>query len=607
MRIYNTSVYREAINTDTVYMTPTDVMRAEVTEELNGIYELEFDMLVSDNAFRYVKVNNLVMTRVSNDADVAEQTFRIYEVNKSINGTATVRCQHISYDANRTVIGKFSVSNVSFPVLVATITNNIQNDNVMRFAAGSNYPTSTYSYAIEHPKTLRDIMGGEEGSLLDRFHVEFSYDNNVTYIWKTRGTDKGVRIEYGKNLVDFNETITGKNVDAVQGYYFNEDLWPNDPSRSILGSVINLTGATDPNVYLVDVTEALKDEGLANTVANIDAKARDYAVRNSLDEAGVSLDASFIDLASTDEYRGQFKHQRIGLGDTVHIYVTNLGVEYSSRVKRSVYNVLTNNFDSLEIGEIEANLTDAIKDVQAGSVYMSTGSSIYYGYCTTAQGTAAKKVSIEGFPSVFSEGQKVSVKFQYTNTAANPTLSINEGTAIAIKRYGTTAPGTSAAASWNAGSMVTLTYDGTYWILDNWLNTTYSSMSVAEYEAGTSTSARLITPQRLKAAILHHATPANLGLSGLVSKGEIMCYANSRVDTFTDGSVTLSLSALNISNGAKPVGVLLTPQFGTDVTMKYSYDDSSANGVIINAWQNGVAYSGALRYFCLVFQGSWYQ
>lgn len=123
-----------------------------------------------------------------------------------------------------------------------------------------------------------------------------------------------------------------------------------------------------------------------------------------------------------------------------------------------------------------------------------------YGVCSTAKGTAAKTVSIPSVTALY-EGLYIFVKFSATNTASSPTLQVNSLDAKPIMRYGTTTPSTSAASSWNAGSVVLLIYDGTYWQMEEWNNTTYSSMTDAEITAGTGTTARIITPARLKSAV----------------------------------------------------------------------------------------------------------
>ena len=129
---------------------------------------------------------------------------------------------------------------------------------------------------------------------------------------------------------------------------------------------------------------------------------------------------------------------------------------------------------------------------------------VHYGTCSTAAGTAQKEVTIDGVTEL-SAGVTVAVKFTNANSIANPTLKVNSLDAKAIKRYGTTAPSTSAASSWNAGSIVTFTYDGSYWQMHDWNNTTYSAMSESEMKTGTAGTARTITAARLKQAVEYHA------------------------------------------------------------------------------------------------------
>ena len=163
-------------------------------------------------------------------------------------------------------------------------------------------------------------------------------------------------------------------------------------------------------------------------------------------------------------------------------------------------------------------LQDDVSDLQTAVSGLTGGKSVPYGYCTTAAGTAAKTVTVSPAVTELVTGLTVAVKMQYSNTASNPTLNVNSLGAKAIKRYGTTAAGTSAAANWNANSVIMLTYDGTYWMMVDFNNTTYSGMTDAEYRAGTGTSNRLITPARLKAAIELHAPVQSVnGATGAVT------------------------------------------------------------------------------------------
>lgn len=110
-----------------------------------------------------------------------------------------------------------------------------------------------------------------------------------------------------------------------------------------------------------------------------------------------------------------------------------------------------------------------INKIKAGSTTYNIASTAY-ATCTTLASTAAKVAYISGTSATsgvtLTTGLTIHVKFTYTNTAANPTLSVNGTTAKAIKCYGTTAAGTTTDTSWFAGETVTLTYDGSYWQLN---------------------------------------------------------------------------------------------------------------------------------------------
>ncbi len=94
--------------------------------------------------------------------------------------------------------------------------------------------------------------------------------------------------------------------------------------------------------------------------------------------------------------------------------------------------------------------------------------STLYGTCATAAATAAKVVTCSAFDMLL-DGVTIHVLFTYSNTASAPTLNVNSTGAKAIKRYGTTAPGTTEAASWPAGGVVSFTYDGTnsFWRMND--------------------------------------------------------------------------------------------------------------------------------------------
>ena len=88
-----------------------------------------------------------------------------------------------------------------------------------------------------------------------------------------------------------------------------------------------------------------------------------------------------------------------------------------------------------------------------------------YGTCNTASATAAKVVTCPDFTTLIT-GVSITVKFQYANTAANPTLNVNGTGAVPIYIKGTVGPGAPPMSSWQANTVVTFTYDGSAWMMN---------------------------------------------------------------------------------------------------------------------------------------------
>ena len=104
----------------------------------------------------------------------------------------------------------------------------------------------------------------------------------------------------------------------------------------------------------------------------------------------------------------------------------------------------------------------------------------HYDTCYTASDTAEKTVSVKGF--VLETGARVTVNFLESNTAANPTLNVHNGSAYtgakAIMYRGTSSvSGSSDYYRWQAGDIVDFIYDGTNWVMVGWQTYAYHAES----------------------------------------------------------------------------------------------------------------------------------
>lgn len=320
-----------------------------VTEELNGIYELDFTVNVNDKHYNDLKNSGLVKVTVG---DGSEQIFRIYKIDEPINMISSVHCQHITYDLSKVVVKPFT----------ATGAVNIKNQLVSNmlgsypFSTWTDITNTTSTFTNDIPRYFRECLGGYEGSVLDVLRPEYEWDNLTVKLHARRGSDNGVRISYGKNLIDYSQEQNNENVyDGVYGYaVVDEVTYKAD-------SYFNKTGATYPRILNVDFSSDY-ESGQIPTPSELLQKATTYAQNNSIEVPSINIKIDFIPLWQTEEYKNILPLERVSLGDTVHVYFDKLNVEASSRVIKTEWNVLTNKYDSIELGDAKANLNTIIND-----------------------------------------------------------------------------------------------------------------------------------------------------------------------------------------------------------------------------------------------------
>jgi hypothetical protein len=97
--------------------------------------------------------------------------------------------------------------------------------------------------------------------------------------------------------------------------------------------------------------------------------------------------------------------------------------------------------------------------------------STLYGTCETAASNPEKVVFCDSFDQLI-QGVTIHVKFTNSNTSTDPTLKVNTTDAKPIYKFGDFRPGNTGNTSWYPGSVVSFTYDGTSWIMNDHLDDT---------------------------------------------------------------------------------------------------------------------------------------
>ena len=102
---------------------------------------------------------------------------------------------------------------------------------------------------------------------------------------------------------------------------------------------------------------------------------------------------------------------------------------------------------------LEKDVTDfSVNGIKFGSDRVVNA----YAVCSNSASTVAKTVTIDGF--TLTEGAQITILFGNGNTASNPTLSVNGGTAVPLMMNGANLNTTAIKAN----DVLTFVYDGSY-------------------------------------------------------------------------------------------------------------------------------------------------
>ena len=332
-----------------------DTTRCIVTEEVNGPFELEMDYPISGLKYGDILFRNIIFAKPNPYAN--PQPFRIYNISKPMSGIVTINASHISYDLADISVAPFSATSV-----VSAFTN-------MKAAADVECPfefwtdkTTAVDMETHVPINMRTILGGMEGSILDTYRGEYEFDGYTVKLWNNRGTDRGVSIRYGKNLISLKQEENISEVyTAVRPYWFREvtDV-ENDDSGfvELPEKIINIEGSSDyTRILVLDLTSEFDHKP---TVEELRTLTEEYINTHDIGVPKVSLDVSFVDLSKTDEYKNIASLEKVMLCDTVDVEFPKLGVISTAKVIKTTYDVLADRYTNIELGSEKANLVTTI-------------------------------------------------------------------------------------------------------------------------------------------------------------------------------------------------------------------------------------------------------
>lgn len=423
-------------------------IKCTVTEERNGQYILEGTIAEDELHASSLEMGSIIVAKPNQTS--ALQAFRVHKLVKPINGIYELAAQHISYQLSFIPTMPFSITAASTAcnsTLQALKSNAAES---CPFTFWTNV-TTVSSYKQTAPASIRSRLGGVEGSVLDQFGGEYEWDNYTVKLHSARGVQTpSVTLRYGKNITDLNQEEEINNVITGVCPYWMDSEGGNVvtlPEKTVDSS----TASSYPFKRTIPL-DLSSDWEEAPTQAQLRARAQAYVNSSGIGIPKVNIKVSFVNLADTEEYKDVAALQAVSLCDYVAVQFEKLGISTQAKVVKTVYNVLLDRYDSIEVGSLRSSLAGTISDQSAEiAAVADTTREMFKNYDATVQedidNATAWLTSSNGYVMARKDAYGNWKELFFMDTAdastAHNVLRINEN-GIGFSRAGVSGPYTQA-------------------------------------------------------------------------------------------------------------------------------------------------------------------
>ena len=325
-----------------------DCIDCVVTEERNGIYECDFTYPINGSNYDRIKLGRIIAVEHDDTNDV--QPFDIVSCTRPIDGKVTFHATHISYRMSKMVANGSNINSLS------SAFNMLKNASPSNpFTYESDQPDSGYMAAADgKPKTVRQFLGGVEGSILDTYRGEYEWDKFRVILHSNRGTAKDFTIRYGVDLTDYNEELDySESYSSVIPYWTGSDV-------TVVGSKVTATGASyngrDECVPL-DLSDKFESQP---TTAQLQTYAQSYVNSSNALLPKQNITVKFVRLTDSIEYQALTNLFKCQLCDTIKVAFPRYNMTGRFKIVKTVYDVLQERFTEMELGTLSTTLAEAL-------------------------------------------------------------------------------------------------------------------------------------------------------------------------------------------------------------------------------------------------------
>lgn len=325
-----------------------DVLTAKVTEELNGEYSLDFEYPTLSTMSNELKEGRIVKCKVSNGT---MQCFIIKKVTKTYD-KMTINCSHLFY----LLLDDFAENIYPYQLSPKPFLDWILQRANYQLPFNVTSDVSVQKTARYVRKNLVEVILGEQkNSMVNLFGIEIERNNFNIALNSRIGADRGDKLLYGKNITGINITTDATQIyTRIMPIGFDGLLLPEKYIDAD-----NINDYPYPKIALIEFSDIKydpEDESAYHDIEDAyDALREQVAIlyENGVNLPKINIKIDWLELSKTEEYKQYSNLERVELGDTIHAEI--FGLNYTTRVIKTVYNPLVDRVEKFEIGTLQAN------------------------------------------------------------------------------------------------------------------------------------------------------------------------------------------------------------------------------------------------------------
>ena len=211
------------------------------------------------------------------------------------------------------------------------------------------------------------MLIGDDESFVSTYGGEIDFDMYDISVKSSQGSDNGVKISYGKNLVDLKqEENIANTITGICPYAKHKDGETETTLMLQTGSECVLTNHnfSYPRILTVDLSSEMTEDDWAGDITAqrnaLKTHAENYIETHKIGVPEVSITVDFVNLGDSEEYSHLKNLSRLRIYDRATVEFSALGVNSKAQVSKTEYDVLREKYNKIALGELKKTISDTI-------------------------------------------------------------------------------------------------------------------------------------------------------------------------------------------------------------------------------------------------------